>query len=90
MATERIPRTTDEIVMQMIALAEKKYNCSQIMIPFFRLLHSVSAAELRRDLPKVFRQTLLHFVSDTRGNRSVVGFSNAPCDASQGIAVTPQ
>jgi hypothetical protein len=29
MATERIPRTADEIVMQMIALAEKKYNCSQ-------------------------------------------------------------
>ena len=31
MAAERIHRKTDEIVMQMIELAEKNYNCSQIM-----------------------------------------------------------
>ena len=58
--------------------------------PLLRLLQSVSAAELRRDLPKVIRQTLLDFVSDGWRNRSVVGFSNAPCDASQSVAVTPQ
>ena len=32
MATERKNRTTDEIVVQMIGLAEKNYNCSQIMM----------------------------------------------------------
>jgi C_GCAxxG_C_C family probable redox protein len=32
MAAERKHRTTDEIVMQMIELAEKNYNCSQIMM----------------------------------------------------------
>ncbi len=32
MTTERKLRTTDEIVMQMIDLAEKKYNCSQILM----------------------------------------------------------
>ena len=32
MAAERTHRSTDEIVMQMIALAEKNYNCSQIMM----------------------------------------------------------
>ena len=31
MTAERKHRTTDEIVMQMIELAEKNYNCSQIM-----------------------------------------------------------
>ena len=32
MAADREHRTTDEIVMQMIELAEKNYNCSQIMM----------------------------------------------------------
>jgi C_GCAxxG_C_C family probable redox protein len=32
MAAERKHRTTDEIVVQMIGLAEKNYNCSQIMM----------------------------------------------------------
>ena len=32
MAAEKKHRTTDEIVMQMIELAEKNYNCSQIMM----------------------------------------------------------
>ena len=32
MAAERRHRTTNEIVMQMIELAEKNYNCSQIMM----------------------------------------------------------
>ena len=32
MGAERKYRTTDEIVMQMIELAEKNYNCSQIMM----------------------------------------------------------
>jgi len=32
MATEKTHRTTDEIVMQMIELAEKNYNCSQILM----------------------------------------------------------
>ena len=32
MAVDREHRTTDEIVMQMIELAEKNYNCSQIMM----------------------------------------------------------
>ena len=32
MTAERKHRTTDEIVMQMIELAEKNYNCSQIMM----------------------------------------------------------
>ncbi len=32
MTAERKHRTTDEIVMQMIELAEKNYNCSQILM----------------------------------------------------------
>ena len=32
MEAERQHRTTDEIVMQMIELAEKNYNCSQIIM----------------------------------------------------------
>ena len=32
MAAERKQLTTDEIVVQMIGLAEKNYNCSQILM----------------------------------------------------------
>ena len=32
MTAERKQLTADEIVMQMIELAEKNYNCSQIMM----------------------------------------------------------
>jgi hypothetical protein len=32
MQTEKIPKSADDIVMRMIELAEKNYNCSQIMM----------------------------------------------------------
>jgi hypothetical protein len=32
MQAQRIPKSADEIVMRMIELAEKEYNCSQIMM----------------------------------------------------------